>query len=222
VANTSERHHQSEGDAGLRGEILLENDRLVVQKLVIPPGAREGPPTYAASHLWVQMTPGAWTSQADPARVSRLDAGSVGWRSPADHPEHDEARINAGASPIELLWVRLKPSTASAAETDAMKDYRLVYPEIPGTVLLENDEVVVQRFVVPPGAWEGVHAHPGNQLYVHVTGGTWAVRSGGHERIVDSRTGSVGWYRVVPLSEGHQSGNVGDRAIDLVWITLKR
>jgi quercetin dioxygenase-like cupin family protein len=222
VANAGGRNERSGDDPDLRGEVLLENDRVIVRKLVVPPGAREDHHVPAGPHLWIQMTPGEWTSHADPATVSRLDAGSVGWRSPPERPERSEGRSNTGSNAIELLWVTLKPPTASVAETDAMRGYRLVYPEIPGTVLLENDEVVVQRFVVPPGAWEGVHAHPGNQLYVHLRGGTWAVREGGRERIAESRTGAVGWYRSVLLSEGHQSGNVGDSPIDLLWITLKR
>ena len=35
-------------------------------------------------------------------------------------------------------------------------------------------------------------------------------------------TGKAGWYRAIPLSEQHQSGNAGKAPIDLVWITLKR
>ncbi|MBI3455563.1 MAG: cupin domain-containing protein [Candidatus Rokubacteria bacterium] len=222
VANTNERYYQSYGNPNLRGNILLENDRLVVQKLVIPPGAREGNHTHVGNRLWIQMTPGEWTSHADLASVSRLDAGSVGWPSASDRAESHERSINAGSNAIDLLWVTLKPYTGSALETEAMRDYRLVYPEIPGTVLLDNDEVAVQRFVVQPGAWEGVHAHPGNQLYVHVKGGTWAVRTGGRETVSESKTSSVGWYRAIPLSQQHQSGNVGDSPIDLLWITLKR
>ena len=52
------------------------------------------------------------------------------------------------------------------------------YPNIPGEVLLENDKVVVQRFIFPPGQWEGVHAHPPDQLYIHIKGGQWTVRFG--------------------------------------------
>ena len=71
-----------------------------------------------------------------------------------------------------------------------------------------------------PGAWEGIHPHPGNQLYVHVKGGTWNVKYGEKENVSSSKTGSIGWYHAVALSEQHQSGNVGDSPIDLIWITL--
>jgi quercetin dioxygenase-like cupin family protein len=220
--DASSRYLQSYSNPALRGETLLDNDRLVVQKFVIPPGTWEGQHTHAGNQLWVQMTDGEWTSHADRTKVSRVKAGSVGWLPPAARPEHDEGSINTGSTPIELLWVTLKPHTATPSEIESMKNYRLVYPEIPGELLLDNDQVVVQRFVVQPGAWEGVHAHPGNQLYVHVKGGTWAVRTGGRETVSESKTGSVGWYRAIPLSQQHQSGNAGAAPIDLVWITLKQ
>ena len=52
------------------------------------------------------------------------------------------------------------------------------YPNIPGRTLLENDKVVVQRFSFPPNQWEGVHAHPANQIYIHLTDAHWKVRFG--------------------------------------------
>ena len=39
-----------------------------------------------------------------------------------------------------------------------------------GEVVFENEHVVLQRLIVGPGEWEGIHSHPGNQLYVHVKG----------------------------------------------------
>jgi hypothetical protein len=95
------------------------------------------------------------------------------------------------------------------------------YPNIPGETLLDNDRMVVQKFVVKPGQWEGLHSHPGNQLYVHLKGGKWAVRYGDKETVSDSPDGSIGWYNAVKLSEKHQSGNVGTEPIELLWITLK-
>ena len=63
--------------------------------------------------------------------------------------------------------------------------FLLTYPNLDdpdGEVLLDNEHVVVQRFIVQPGEWEGVHAHPGNQVYVHVVGGTWSGRLGGEKQ----------------------------------------
>jgi quercetin dioxygenase-like cupin family protein len=217
------KYYQSYGNPALLGETFLDNERIVVQRFVIPPGGSEGKHTHAGNQLWIQMTRGEWTSPSD-KRVSRIEAGTVGWQQAAiTRAEDHEGGTNAGASPIELLWVTLKPSApASSSSVEAMRHYRLVYPNIPGTLVLDNEQVVVQRFVVAPGQWEGVHAHPGNQLYVHIKGGRWAVRTGGRESVSSSKTGSIGWYHAIPLSEQHQSGNAGDEPIDLIWVTLKQ
>ena len=95
------------------------------------------------------------------------------------------------------------------------------YPNIPGEVLLENDKVVVQRFISPPGVWEGVHRHPPGQIYIHLQGGEWTVRYGNWQETMESETGSVGWYGPVSLSADHESVNSGDDPIDLIWVTLK-
>ncbi len=68
----------------------------------------------------------------------------------------------------------------------AATDCRQTYPNIPGRVLLENDKVVVQRFMFPPGQWEGVHAHPPNQLFINIKGGEWTVRYGKRRQTVKS------------------------------------
>ena len=109
-------------------------------------------------------------------------------------------------------------------ETD--EQFLLTYPNLDnprGAVLLENEHVVLQRLVVGPGEWEGIHSHPGNQIYVHIKGGEWSGRIGGkseYSGIVDE-DGAVGWMDAIPLSAGHESGNTGDTTIDLIWVTLK-
>jgi quercetin dioxygenase-like cupin family protein len=95
------------------------------------------------------------------------------------------------------------------------------YPNIPGEVLLENDRVVVQRFIIEPGQWEGVHSHPGNQVYIHIRGGEWTVRRGEEKRTSYAEDGSVGWMDAIDISEDHESGNTGDTTIELIWVTLK-
>ena len=95
------------------------------------------------------------------------------------------------------------------------------YPNIPGKLLLENDKVIVQRFSFPPGQWEGVHAHPANQLYIHLTDANWKVRFGDKITTGPSKAGSVGWYGPVHLHEDHESVNIGDEPIELIWVTLQ-
>ena len=96
------------------------------------------------------------------------------------------------------------------------------YPNIPGELLLENDKLVVQRFTIQPGQWEGIHSHPPDQLYIHIKGGEWTVKYGDEATTSYSPTGEIGWDdSATELSELHESGNTGDESIDLVWATLK-
>ena len=100
------------------------------------------------------------------------------WNSAADGA--DEGSTNTGSTPIEMIWVTLKPVAPSPPRPGWQPKYRyLNYPNIPGEDLLENDLVIVQRFTVNPGQWEGVHAHHPDMLYIHIKGGQWAAdRSG--------------------------------------------
>ena len=115
------------------------------------------------------------------------------------------------------------PSDLIAA-TD--KRFLLTYPNLEnseGVVVMENSHAVLQRLVVPAGKWEGVHSHPGHQLYVHIKGGEWSGRLGGELEYEDdfSAAGAVGWMDAIPLSAGHNSGNTGSTDIDLIYVTLK-
>jgi quercetin dioxygenase-like cupin family protein len=109
-------------------------------------------------------------------------------------------------------------------ETD--EQFLLTYPNLDnprGEVLLENEHVVLQRLVVGPGEWEGIHSHPSNQVYIHIKGGTWSERRSGVQSPASlySEAGSVGWVEAVEPGVGHEYGNVGDTTIDIVLVTLK-
>jgi quercetin dioxygenase-like cupin family protein len=117
-------------------------------------------------------------------------------------------------------------STAPNQMAEDDKPFLLTYPNLEdsdGEVVLSNDHVVLQRLVVGPGEWEGIHSHPGNQIYVHIKGGEWSGRLGGKSEYsgIVSPDGEVGWMDAIPLSAGHDSGNTGDTPIDLIYVTLK-
>ena len=123
---------------------------------------------------------------------------------------------------LGLLYLQLDATSVFADHHGPISPCHQYYPNIPGEVLLENEKVVVQRFIFPPGQWEGVHSHPPDQLYIHIKGGEWTVRYGNRTQTGYSETGSVGWYGPVALSADHESVNSGDEPIDLIWVTLKQ
>ncbi len=105
------------------------------------------------------------------------------------------------------------------AEKDPCHQY---YPNIPGKLLFENDKVVVQKFVFPPGVWEGIHSHPPDQFYVQLNAGVWTVRFGGKTYPPQYYPAdSVGWLGPVALTAGHESVNSGDEPIESILVTLK-
>jgi hypothetical protein len=70
-----------------------------------------------------------------------------------------------------------------------------------------------------------VHAHHPDMIFIHVKGGQWAVRSkheAEHPYPNPSADGKVGWEPTIDITEGHESGNVGNNPIDLIWVTLKK
>ena len=89
-------------------------------------------------------------------------------------------------------------------------------------MLLDNDKLVLQRFIIQPGQREGIHRHPPDQLCIHVKGGEWTVSFGDQATTSYSPDGSIGWSdRATLLDAMHQSGNTGDEPIDLIRVTLK-
>ncbi|MGA2398076.1 MAG: hypothetical protein ABSG30_08455 [Steroidobacteraceae bacterium] len=210
--------------AGLHGEVLLDNARVFVQKFIIPPGQSTGRHMHPADQLLVFIKGGVLRSQAT-GRSTVWRDGRVAWQNATDPA--DEGSTNTGAAPIEVDLVTLRPVAQSAAPAPGGKPkYQyLNYPNIPGEDLLENDEVIVQRFTVEPGQWEGVHAHCPDMLYIHIKGGQWAAKTYKEpERPYPnpSPDGEVGWMPTIDISVGHQSGNIGKNPIDLIWVTLKK
>jgi hypothetical protein len=210
----------------LTGEVVLDNARVLVQRLVLHPGRSTGLPVHGREQLQVFIKGGVLTSRST-GRATRWKDGRVVWRDALDPA--DRGSINTGDSPIDMVWVSLKPvapaSTPSGATAGKPKYAYLDYPMIPGEDLLENDLVIVQRFVVAPGQWEGIHAHHPDMLYIHVKGGQWGARSNSepeHPYDHPAADGEVGWMPTIDISESHESGNIGKAPIDLIWVTLKK
>jgi len=214
--------------AGLHGTVQLDNERVLVQKLVIPAGVSTGRPVHGGDQLQVFIRGGVFKSLST-GRETLWKPGRVVWHDEPDPSDH--GYINTGAAPIEMIWVSVKSwipiaaVPAVGADQATAKYAYLNYPLIPGEDLLENEQVIVQRFLVDAGQWEGVHAHHPDMLYIHVKGGQWGARSYAepeHPYDHPAADGEVGWMPTIDISEGHESGNIGSEPIDLIWVTLKR
>lgn len=214
----------------MKSEILLENEQVLVEKYVVDPGQRAALHAGSADRLLVFQKGGVLTSPD--GRSTWWREARVLWQGAQGATDGIGAgppagSINTGTAPLEIFCVILKPG-ASSSPSASMREPKYApvdYPNVPGEDLLENDRLIVQRFTVNPGQWEGVHAHHPNTLYIHIKGGQWAVRSKSEPEYTyaeASPDGEVGWMEPVSLSDGHESGNVGTEPIDLIWVTLKR
>ena len=101
------------------------------------------------------------------------------------------------------------------------------YPNIDGETLLEDDRVVVQRFILEPGQWEGIHDHPENQLVIVLNSTQELIyRFRGSERIFERPEDDTvrAFWRPGPvfMSDEHESGNTGTRPLEWIAITFKK
>jgi hypothetical protein len=193
----------------LEGEVLLDNPRVFVQKFIVRPGQSTGRRTHPGDQLLVFVKGGVLTSHAT-GRSTLWRAGRAVWHDGADGA--DEGSTNTGTTPIEMIWVTLKPvaSSPAAATPGSTPKYRyLNYPNIPGEDLLENDQVIVQRFTVGrarPPSGHALHTHQGRSVgsQIEARAGTsvphavagWRGRLDAHDR--HQRRTRVAEYRQRP------------------------
>ena len=204
-------------DDGL-AEAVLQNAWVRVHRRRVDHRQSVFPPTPVPRSLAVFVRGGV-ARHAATGRAVEWPDGSVVWLDRIART--GERWINHDAHAMHVVLVDLLGPAASA---DGTPPAPLDYPNVPGQDLLDDEAVIVQRFRIPPGTWEGIHAHGERTLYVHVHGGQWAVRSRSEPQYVypeRSPDGEVDWMTPIALAEGHESGNVGDEPIDIVWITIK-
>jgi quercetin dioxygenase-like cupin family protein len=204
------------------GTTVLENSRILVQRFIIEPGQSTGFHTHAGNRLLVYVKGGVLTSKAT-GRSTVWPDGRVVWQ---DDERGDEGSTNTGPAPIEFLCATLKPvqpAAPAAAPGRNPKFGYLNYPNLPGEDVLENDRVIVQRFRMKPGQWEGIHAHNPNTFYVFIKGGQWLSKSKEHPEGVpgSAADGLVAWMDPIDIADQHQSGNTGTTTAEVVWVALK-
>ncbi len=208
----------------LVGEVVLENDRVRVQKFRLEPGRSTGRYVSGMNRLFVFIKGGVLTRRASGRSVLWRD-GRVAWHGADERSE--EGSTNTGRAPVEWVCVTLKPAAEhpQSGSADSSELRHLSYPNVPGEDLLENDFVIVQRFTLMPGQWEGPHGHQPNTLWIFVRGGKGAARSKQEPEHPYPRPfadGEVGWMTPIDPSAGHESGNVDDHPSDFIWVILRR
>jgi predicted metal-dependent enzyme (double-stranded beta helix superfamily) len=206
-------------------EVLLDNERVRVEKFLILPGQTTGAHAQGVGRLLVIIKGGLLASNSS-HRVTVWKDGNVFWQSVGPS---DPGTTNIGTAPVEVIWVTPKPVITATATTPPLvaldsEARHIHYPNIPGEDLFENEQIIVQRFVMQPGQWEGVHAHTPNSLYIFVKGGQWISRTYRNPKQAsgDSPDGSVGWMEPVDIKEGHESGNVGKAPSEVIWVLFKQ
>ena len=219
-SSSQEQHNNQPIYEGLTGTIALDNDRVVVRRFIIQPNQSTGLHAHVAQQLLIFIKGGVLTSKA--GRSTVWPDGRVVWLQDAGH---DEGSTNTGRTPIELIWVTLKPINSASqpvASRQKLSYGYLNYPNIPGEDVLKNDRVIVQRFKINPGQWEGIHAHNPNSFYIFIKGGHWLTKSKEHPQGVpgSAEDGLVAWMDTIDMSDEHQSGNVGTNSTEVVWVAL--
>jgi hypothetical protein len=90
--------------ANLRGEVVLDNPRVFVQKLVVLPGQSTGQRSLPGDQLQAFIKGGVLTSAAGRSTLWR--DGRVVWHGARESA--DAGSTNTGTTPIEMIWVSLK------------------------------------------------------------------------------------------------------------------
>ena len=204
------------------GRVVLSNEKVVLQRLVVPAGKWEGVHSHPGNQLYVHVKGGFWSGKMAGELVYSHDPdldGATGWMDAIPlEAGHDSG--NTGKFPIDLIYTSLKKDGYYGLGPNTKPQE---YTDIPLKVVFENHRVIAQRFYLEPGEWTGKHERPGNQLYILVKGGEITERRAGKETIIESTSedGSARWLEAIGADENYEFGNTGDTFIHGVLITLK-
>ncbi len=91
-------------------ELLLENDRMIVQRVQVEPGQRTGIHSHPGNQVYIHIKSGTWSERRGGVKSAPspfLQAGSVGWVDAIDLGEAHEVG-NTGDTTIEFVLVTIK------------------------------------------------------------------------------------------------------------------
>jgi quercetin dioxygenase-like cupin family protein len=204
------------------GRVVLTNDYVVLQRLVVPAGEWEGVHSHPGNQIFVHIKGGEWSgrlgSEYEYREIASPD-GEIGWMDAIPlSAGHDSG--NTGDTPIDLIYVTLKRDAPIAPDADHVPQ---LYPDVATELLLHNHRMIVQRVILEPDQWTGIHSHPGNQVYIQIRGGSWSQRQGGEQAAPTAlmEPGAATWVDAVAISAGHDEGNTGDTTLEFVVVTIK-
>jgi quercetin dioxygenase-like cupin family protein len=204
------------------GEVVLNNQYVVLQKLIVGPGEWEGIHSHPGNQIYVHIKGGYWSGMlGDQFEYQHeFDAdGSVGWMDQIPiEAKHNSG--NTGDSPIELIYVTLKNEKPISKKYN--KDHQL-YPNVDLELLLNNHRFVVQKVILEPGQWEGAHRNRQNQIWIMIKGGIISAKKNGQFEYQKKEIlpGAVGWLESNEADSWYEKGNEGDVRIEYILVTLK-
>ena len=204
------------------GEVVLNNQHVVLQKLIVGPGEWEGIHSHPGNQIYVHIKGGYWSGMlGDQFEYQHeFDAdGSVGWMDQIPiEAKHNSG--NTGDSPIELIYVTLKNEKPISKKYN--KDHQL-YPNVDLELLLNNHRFVVQKVILEPGQWEGAHRNRQNQIWIMIKGGIISAKKNGQFEYQKKEIlpGAVGWLESNEADSWYEKGNEGDVRIEYILVTLK-
>ena len=204
------------------GEVLLNNEYVVLQKLIVGPGEWEGIHSHPGNQIYVHIKGGYWSGMLGGQfeYQHEFDAdGSVGWMDQIPiEAKHNSG--NTGDTPIELIYVTLKNEKPISKKYN--KDHQL-YPNVDLELLLNNHRFVVQKVILEPGQWEGAHRNRQNQIWIMIKGGIISAKKNGQFEYQKKEIlpGAVGWLESNEADSWYEKGNEGDVRIEYILVTLK-
>lgn len=90
-----------------------------------------------------------------------------------------------------------------ALTVDAQVNRAPIYANLSEAIALDNDRVLVRRFVIQPGQSTGLHAHTAHQLLIFIKGGVLTSKAGRSTLWPDGR---VVWLQDAGRDEGSTRG----------------
>src|ERR1700733_1458576 len=108
-----------------------------------------------------------------------------------------------------LVLLSASPRLDASPSSQGQVNNEPIYANLPGTIALDNDRVVVRRFIIQPGQSTGRQTHGAHQLLVFVKGGALTLNSTGRSSLWPD--GRVVWLDRAANDAG--STNTGGRPI---------